>query len=146
MSERKYAMTRLRKGDYLLPSNDRATLWRIATYTEDGSASDSDGTVIRGTFWMVYKYRRPIPQTDAERRRFDEDIASWDGFESEYSMCRSRREAIGWALAQPSCLACDGRAALHTAGCPVVGPPRVLTQTEIATAIRSLANLPDDLG
>jgi hypothetical protein len=34
-------MTRLRRGDYLLPSNDGATLWRLTSYVEgDGLAAD----------------------------------------------------------------------------------------------------------
>jgi len=69
--ERKYQMTRLRKGDYLLPSNDAETLWRIATYQEDGTATyQTEFTpgkgpsgreyVLRGTFWALYK--RPMPK------------------------------------------------------------------------------------
>ena len=39
MTERKYQMTRISAGDYLLPSNDGKTLWRICAYEEDGSAA-----------------------------------------------------------------------------------------------------------
>lgn len=63
MNERKYQMTRLRRGDYLLPSNDRRTLWRIYAYEEDGSLERSDGTKVLGTFWACA--RRPMPQPGA---------------------------------------------------------------------------------
>ena len=36
--ERKYVITKLREGDYLLPSNDAQTIWRLASHEEDGSA------------------------------------------------------------------------------------------------------------
>ena len=59
MPERKYAMTRLGKGDYLLPSNDARWLLRIATYEEDGSAEYGDGKPVVGTFWAVYRRLMP---------------------------------------------------------------------------------------
>lgn len=62
MSARKYRMTRITSGDYLLPSNDLRTLWRIFRYTEHGDASwvDSDGDehVIRGEWWACARYER----------------------------------------------------------------------------------------
>lgn len=36
-TERKYAMTRIATGDYLLPSNDARTIWRIERYTDGPS-------------------------------------------------------------------------------------------------------------
>lgn len=57
-------MTRLRRGDYLLPSNDGATLWRIYSYEEEGSLVDTlpDGSErpVIGAFWACA--RRPFPK------------------------------------------------------------------------------------
>jgi hypothetical protein len=55
-----WRMTVLDAGDYLLPSNDRQTLWRIRSYWENGSATYVDARgkerEIRGTFWSTWKY------------------------------------------------------------------------------------------
>lgn len=56
---RKYALTRLRAGDYLCPSNDGRTLWRFSAY-EDGSDHGLIGVSYRRrTFWMAR--RTPMP-------------------------------------------------------------------------------------
>lgn len=57
MSERRYAMTRMRAGDYLLPSNDATVLWRVAKYREDGSAQHDDGSPVFGEFWGLWRWR-----------------------------------------------------------------------------------------
>lgn len=75
-SERRYQMTRVGKGDWLLPSNDRQTLWRIHTYDEDGSAEYQDETgwhKIVGTFWATAKYNGDIP----DDRPLPEDFLEW---------------------------------------------------------------------
>jgi hypothetical protein len=54
---RKYAMTRVGTGDYLMPANDAQALWRLARYTEDGSATLDDGTPVLGEFWGVWRWR-----------------------------------------------------------------------------------------
>lgn len=76
---RKYAMTRVRKGDYLLPSNDAQTLWRIYQYEEDGSLihelPDRTEKPVVGWFWATAK--RPMPREGA----FVGDILEWDDWE-----------------------------------------------------------------
>jgi len=52
MSERRYALTKVRSGDYLCLSNDGTRLWRFMTY-EDGSAFGLDVDYVRRTFWRV---------------------------------------------------------------------------------------------
>lgn len=86
--DRRYALVRLAKGDYLLLSNDGKTLWRISTYTEDGSAVTDDGRVLAGTFWGTWRYRRavqggqPISADD------------WSDFEMDDCLLKTRKEAI----------------------------------------------------
>lgn len=61
--ERRYAMTRVAAGDWVLPSNDGRTLYRIKSYEEDGSAQwrDSRGRErpVRGKWWGVLRYTGP---------------------------------------------------------------------------------------
>jgi len=48
---RKYVMTRIDKGDYLLPSNDGETLWRIRQYMD-------------GPSWGLLDWPRALSWTD----------------------------------------------------------------------------------
>lgn len=79
MSERKYAMTRLGPGDYLLPSNDAKTLWRITRYEEDGSAiyvnADGSERPLTGMYWMTWKYKRPLDSGEALNM---DEFVPWD--------------------------------------------------------------------
>ena len=86
--ERKFAMRRLKAGDYLLPSNDGRTIWRIATYHEDGSAQRNDGTAVTGTFWGVWRY--------VGRGTVDPD--EWNDFDMFDGSLKSRAEAVETAL------------------------------------------------
>jgi hypothetical protein len=92
VTERKYVLTRISAGDYLLPSNDGSTLWRIYTYEEDGSAEYSDGTKLVGKFWACA--RRPIP---AEGVPID-DLLAWSAWEFWAGPLNSRKDAIAEAL------------------------------------------------
>lgn len=96
---RRYQMTRVAAGDYLLPSNDARTLWRITSYVEDGSLMEvrANGTErpVRGTFWSTWYRDMPEPDTDVESLL----QWGWDGGWREYvSMLRTRQEAIEEAL------------------------------------------------
>lgn len=90
--DRKFAMRRLKRGDYLLPSNDERTIWRIATYTEEGSlehvAQDGTSRKVVGTFWGVWRYigRGPV------------DPNEWNDFDMFDGLLNSRAEAIQTAL------------------------------------------------
>lgn len=55
MPERQWQMVRLGPGDWLLPSNDRKTLWRIQKYPErDGTLTRGNtGQVVNGDFWRL---------------------------------------------------------------------------------------------
>ena len=89
---RRYSMTRIRDGDYLLPSNDAQTLWRITRYTEDGSAAwvDPDNGSehpIVGIFWSAAKYNGSLD-------RLPDDLTDWEHWDHWSDMHRTRREAV----------------------------------------------------
>jgi hypothetical protein len=91
--ERRYALTRVRAGDYLLPSNDGKTIWRIKAYDEDGSAQYQDERgwhPILGHFWAVWRYvGRSVERLDPD------DWTDWEQWDSSY---RTRAEAVRCAL------------------------------------------------
>jgi hypothetical protein len=90
VADRKYQMTRVRRGDYLLPSNDAQTLYRIHAYHEDGSAG------FTGTFWGVMRWPDGMP-TDADVQH--EDFLDWDRWREVSWGHRSRAAAIKDVLA-----------------------------------------------
>ena len=103
MSERNYAMIRVGAGDWMLPSNDAQTMWRLAAYEEDGSAwrTDEQGREhqIVGRFWSVYRMTMSklqalvnSPVTD------DEDILDFSEWEHWAGGFGSRKAAIEEAL------------------------------------------------
>jgi len=89
--ERKFTLQRVKQGDYLLLSNDEQVVWRIATYTEDGSACYDDGHRLVGTFWGLWKRVGRSKEIDADE---------WSDFEMWDSLLRSRKEAVGSAMAE----------------------------------------------
>ena len=94
---RKYALTRIGKGDYLLPGNDRETLWRIASYEDGpGHGLEVDWSSDR-TFWGVWKYEKPL-----SRVRHPQEIADavedWGVWSMEDGSYYTRREAIDRAM------------------------------------------------
>lgn len=107
--EQRYAMTRVEAGDYLIPSNDGKTLWRLRSYHEDGSAYFVDRatgkeTKIVGTFWSALRFNGPVEE--AERLLRLEPPDPWDPpplldperwIESATTL-KTRREALEYAL------------------------------------------------
>jgi hypothetical protein len=87
--ERRYVLTKLRAGDYLLPANDGNTLWRIARYTEDGSAEWPDGTPVRGEFWGAWRWRGTMAD------RIEPEWYEWELWAQGYG---TRAEAMAHAL------------------------------------------------
>ena len=92
--ERKYAMTRIGPGDYILPDNDGATLWRIYSYEEDGSAEWMDGSKVRGTFWAAAKFDTWVAMSEPLP-----DFLEWHRWQLWASTMTTRRKAIEAALA-----------------------------------------------
>lgn len=54
-TQRKYALTKVGKGDWLLPSNDGRTIWRIAQY-EDGPSHGLIDWPRDERVWGVWKW------------------------------------------------------------------------------------------
>ena len=90
--ERKYALTRVGSGDYLLPSNDAQTIWRIQNYVDGPSYGlmewPRDRKLWRVLRWTgvagVGGYVDTAPECDR-----------W----AEATTCLStRRAAVEWAL------------------------------------------------
>jgi hypothetical protein len=92
-SERKYVMTRVGRGDYLLPGNDGTTLWRLRTY-EDGPSHGLDWPRDL-TFWGIWKWDRSLV---ADSDLDTVDPGDWDRWEHVEGQYESRREAIDAAL------------------------------------------------
>lgn len=91
MTERRYALVKISSGDYLLPSNDANTLWRISSYLEDGSAEWVGGRKLRGTYWQTAKYRDPLPTAGGD---MPADFLEWDRWETWETCIASRGKAI----------------------------------------------------
>jgi hypothetical protein len=95
MTERRYQMTRVGPGDYLLPSNDGKTIWRIARYHEGGTLERDDGSKVIGDFWGVWRYAGRVP--DLLNAAFSLDLV-WPEWEMWDSLLKTRREAVDVAV------------------------------------------------
>jgi hypothetical protein len=90
-TERKYALTKVASGDYLLPSNDGKSLWRIRVYTEGPSSGLEDWPADRDV-WGVWKWTEMVcPGSYADT----ENESEWDFWEGLYE---TRKSAINAAL------------------------------------------------
>lgn len=89
-AERKYALTKIAPGDYLLPSNDAQALWRIARYT-DGPSNGLDWPRDREV-WGLWRWNMPMGQSGYV------DTGSWDHWEMVDGPLYTRAEAITEAL------------------------------------------------
>jgi hypothetical protein len=103
MIERRYQMTKVRAGDYVLPGNTMEHFYRIRSYDEDGSAYRerlaADGTwkqePVLGTFWEISH----LPHRDVRMVvTLGDDIDDW-GWQPIDSSHRTRAAAIEAALA-----------------------------------------------
>lgn len=91
-AERKYVLTRVAKGDYVFPSNDAATIWRVHTY-EDGPSHGLDWPRDR-TLWAL---RRWWITVDATSRSYVE-VDDWDRWVIVQDGFERRADAIEAAL------------------------------------------------
>jgi hypothetical protein len=93
LAERRYALRKVAAGDYLLPSNDGTTLWRLQRYTDGPSAGldwPRDREVWRASYW-------PEPIAFAGPIAWSELIESERWIESA-CVLESRAAAIDYAL------------------------------------------------
>lgn len=89
--ERKYVLTKISAGDYLLPSNDGATLFRIRQY-EDGPSYGLDDWPNDRLLWALGCWDRPIGADPIV------DVAAWDRWDLLADGFATRKEAIDFAL------------------------------------------------
>lgn len=95
--ERKWQMTRLCAGDYLLPSNDSTVMWRLSTH-EDGSLYGLECSYEERTFWQLEWMLRE--DFDSYVERYGEVPGGGDGtlwHESAWGLA-TRKEAINLAM------------------------------------------------
>lgn len=88
---RKYALTKIESGDYLLPSNDALTVWRIRKYIE-GPSTGLDWPKDREV-WGLWRW--DMPATNSEVYIDIEDWARWQHWDGHFD---TRAEAIDGAL------------------------------------------------
>jgi hypothetical protein len=69
MTTRRYALTKVRSGDYLCLSNDGTRLWRFTLY-QDGSDLGLDVDYKLRTFWRV-QYSHMSEITEVQSRQGD---------------------------------------------------------------------------
>lgn len=91
MPDRKYAMTKIGKGDYLLPSNDGKTIWRIRRYT-DGPSGGLDWDADRD-LWGIWRWLGS--SLTAFNGACVDDWSQWDFMEGFHD---TRKEAVDAAL------------------------------------------------
>jgi len=84
-TQRRYQLTRVRAGDYIVPTNDGKTLLRISSYEETGDGEElvnGKWRKITGTYWSAHRYELTVEQMHA---RYGDDIPDdfldWDRWE-----------------------------------------------------------------
>ena len=92
-TERKYALTRIEAGDYLLPSNDGRTLWRLSTYADGPSYGLVVDWKADRKFWGVWKFDGYF-----DGSFYPEDMLDWERWEMMDGSCATRQEAVKAAL------------------------------------------------
>lgn len=83
-AERKYALTKVKPGDYLLPSNDAKMIWRIARYTDGPTTGLMDWSRDREV-WGVWRWEGEPTYVDT---------GSWNRWEMVLGPLFTRAEAI----------------------------------------------------
>ena len=88
--ERKYALTKIAPGDWLLPGNDGESMYRLVTY-DDGPSNGLDIPKDR-TFWAVHRWADHI-DPDAII-----DLQRWSMWELVVGSLDTRRDAIEYVV------------------------------------------------
>lgn len=92
--ERRYALTKIEAGDYMLVGNDGQTLWRVRSYM-DGPSLGLDDWPRDRVVWQVHRWPRPFDEIGE-----GEDLAGYEHWEYEAGVLATRAEAIDYALEQ----------------------------------------------
>lgn len=93
---RKYALSKLSAGDWLLPANDGQSFWRIRQY-EDGPSYGIEGWVRDRTLWGVWRWEGDLKELSKllAVEEPDREPALWEFYDGTYAR---RSEAITAAL------------------------------------------------
>jgi hypothetical protein len=98
MTTRRYALTKVRSGDYLCLSNDGTRLWRFTLY-QDGSDFGLDVDYKRRTLWRV-QFADMAEITEVQSR--DGDILDPMYWADEQVHLPTRQAAINVMLSSPT--------------------------------------------
>jgi len=102
-SERRYQATRVRAGDYVIPSNDGAQLWRITSYQEEGTRLEMRSATAgvlhlnppTRTRWQARRYRLTVAQMhDRWGDDIPDDFLDWDQWEHWQDSYATKAAAI----------------------------------------------------
>lgn len=91
---RSYALTKVAPGDYVFPSNDGKTLWRVTSYPVEYVDANGHVCTRLGTFWLAAHYMGP-----GEIRSLPDDFLEWEHWQTSVSGLRTRAQAIEEVLA-----------------------------------------------
>lgn len=99
--ERKYGLTKIKSGDWLLPSNDAQTMFRLSTYV-DGPTNGLDIPKDR-EFWMVHSmsvkdFERLADYGGTDIYGEPTNPLEWEHWEYQAGLLESRKEAIEEAI------------------------------------------------
>jgi hypothetical protein len=87
---RKYALTKIAVGDYLLPSNSGKTIWRIRRY-EDGPSHGLEDWPRDRKVWGIWRWDKPTGVGSL-------DTGDWSRWEFYEGLLDTRADAIEAAL------------------------------------------------
>ena len=91
MTKRRFALIKIRAGDWLLASNDGKQLWRIYRYEERGQRGDR---AITESYWACALYLGSLDEAIEE-----EDLEhDWSRWETTDFWLGTRQDAIDSAL------------------------------------------------
>jgi hypothetical protein len=97
---RKYTLTKIRAGDWLLLSNDGEVFWRIQQY-EDGPSFGIIGWDRDKTLWAIWRWSRSIDELSEALAldAVDEEPDLWHYQDGHFE---TRKAAIDAALKKPT--------------------------------------------
>jgi hypothetical protein len=78
-AEQKFSSFKIEAGDYLVPGNDKITLFRVCKGTEDNIAEDSE-TVVSTPCWEVFRWYGRLTQKEVNEK-IANDVVEWDRWE-----------------------------------------------------------------
>jgi hypothetical protein len=97
--QRRYVLTKIEPGDYLLPGNDGRSLWRIKRGTELEPVRSGGGCLVHEWtrtvhVWEAWRYLGRI----SAGRDLPDDFLEWSEWELMASWCATRAKAIREAV------------------------------------------------